>query len=178
MAEVIKHAIVYDRQLFQQIIQLKPREELSGDMIVKAAEIKTKIVRKDPFEKDIRKILNFGHTIGHAIEALALQKGKPMLHGEAVATGMCFEAMIAHEKQMLSLKTRGEILNCISLHCQTRFEIADEFPQLLALMQNDKKNSSTEIRMALPTRIGKCDYDVSVGVSEIKTVLREFAAAK
>ncbi len=93
LAEIIKHALIFDDKLFDKIISTsKIDSEQLDKWIEKSAKIKIKIINKDPFEKGLRKVLNFGHTIGHAVETFSLiNDSEPLKHGEAVAIGIICE---------------------------------------------------------------------------------------
>ena len=96
--EIIKQGIISGREYFDLVTSKKP-QEFSQDELVKiirqSIKMKQKIVDEDPNEKGSRKILNFGHTIGHAIESLSWKTNKPLLHGEAVAVGIIAESKSA-----------------------------------------------------------------------------------
>jgi 3-dehydroquinate synthase len=94
-AEVIKHGLIYDASLFKKLKGIAP-QELNDEIIYRSIEIKNEVVMKDPFEKGLRKILNYGHTIGHAVESYSLKQDKsPLLHGEAIAIGFICEAYLS-----------------------------------------------------------------------------------
>ncbi|VVA44559.1 hypothetical protein CANDROIZ_90001 [Candidatus Roizmanbacteria bacterium] len=93
--EIIKHGVISGQEYFNLVTSKKPEEFNQKELIKiikKSIKIKSDIVKKDPKEKDLRKVLNFGHTIGHAIESLSWKTDKPLLHGEAVAIGMIAES--------------------------------------------------------------------------------------
>ena len=102
-AEIIKHALIRDKTLWHTIqsVDVNDRSGLT-DVISQSLQIKNDIVTDDPFEKGLRKILNFGHTIGHAVESVSLrQHKKQLLHGEAVAIGMICEAYLSDRKSVV-----------------------------------------------------------------------------
>ena len=171
-AEVIKHGIIADADFFNEIIALESAKDISEAQILKSITIKNHVVTTDPFEKGIRKTLNFGHTIGHAIESWSLNHDKnPLLHGEAIAIGMICEAYIA--KEILALPV--EDLNLIGstfLRYFNRYEIKVGIEnQLLEIMKQDKKNVSGQINFSLPNKIGTCEIDHYVDESLIKESL-------
>lgn len=171
-AEVIKHGIIADAGFFEEIIALENAKDMTEPQIQKSIAIKNKVVLEDPFEKGIRKILNFGHTIGHAIESWSLNNEKnPLLHGEAIAIGMICEAYLA--KKLVGLSEAD--LEHITLtflkyfdHYKMKQGIAE---QLLEIMKQDKKNSSGNINFSLPDKIGHCEIDVVIDHNLIKESL-------
>jgi 3-dehydroquinate synthase len=158
-AEVIKHGLIYDNYFFQQLKGIKP-EQISAEIIYHSIKIKNEVVKSDPFEKGVRKILNFGHTIGHAIESYSLQNDKnALLHGEAIAIGFICEAFISTKSNGLpetELKEISALINSL----YPKYNITKScYPKLLELMKNDKKNSLGQINFSLLTTIGQCAID-------------------
>lgn len=162
LAEVCKHAIIDDLSLFEKLAKKAELNwENAGNLIFQSLKIKAAIVKKDPEEKGIRKALNFGHTIGHAIESYSLiNDKKPLKHGEAIAIGMICEAYMSH--QLLGLS--GKELNEISHYFLSRFpkykrEI--NFADLEDFLKNDKKNAAGQINFSLIKKIGKVKIDIN-----------------
>jgi len=108
-AEVVKHALISDNNLWEKIISVPFNEMNWGEIIETSINIKNKIVLSDPYEKGERKKLNFGHTFGHAVESYYLEKGTPILHGEAVLMGILLEV----EMSLVSQEQNNEIKNYI-----------------------------------------------------------------
>lgn len=171
-AEVVKHAILSDRALWTSL-RKKPLERHDWPSLVKhSVAFKTSVVKKDPHERGLRKILNYGHTIGHALEGHALASEKPIPHGEAVAAGMVMEAFIAWKKKLLKESEFKEIQGYIlSVFGQADVPEDDVW---MAAMSQDKKNKGKEIRMALPRRIGKAVVDVPVSAAEIRAAAENY----
>lgn len=165
-AEVIKHGLIADEKYWRYCIGT-PYAELKWSKVVKGSiEIKGGIVERDPEEKGERKLLNFGHTIGHAIESLRLEK-KPILHGYGVAAGMIMEAHISLQKGLLNEDSFNKIQDKINgLFPKIAFSNA-EFPALLDIMKNDKKNNSNEINFTLLEEIGKGIFNQTASKDEI-----------
>lgn len=169
-AEVIKHGVISDTEYFKtvsnQTIDVSDVELLSS-VISKSIQIKSAVVVADPKESGIRKILNFGHTIGHCIESLT---GK--LHGEAVAIGMVLEAklasmVLATDSNLIELIK--EALNKYNLPTSLENKIKwESFSQLLLL---DKKNKDQTILFALPSKLGSCQYDIPVSLEMVRSVV-------
>lgn len=162
-AEVIKHGLIFDKDLFDKTALLGAGEAALDEIVYRSVSIKNEVITQDPTEKGLRKILNFGHTIGHAVESYSLfHDGNPLLHGEAIALGMICEAYIA--SKINGLPT--EELQAIVTRFDGLFERyplqASAYPELLAVMQNDKKNESKRLGFALLSRIGQCDYNLYV----------------
>ena len=98
LAEMLKHGLIYDKAYWEQFLDLKALILLIlMQLIYRSVEIKNEIVMQDPTEKNIRKALNFGHTLGHAIESYFLENENKttLLHGEAIAVGMILESYIS-----------------------------------------------------------------------------------
>src|SRR5258708_761078 len=103
-AEIIKHGMILNKDYFKKVTSKKPLEFTETeliDIIKESCEIKATIIEKDEKEGNKRKILNFGHTIGHAVEALSLETQNPLLHGEAISIGMTIESQIAAQSGLL-----------------------------------------------------------------------------
>ena len=160
LAEMIKHALINDDKLFHKIISTNRIDtEQLEKWIEKSAKIKVKIVNKDPFEKDLRKMLNFGHTVGHAVETFSLMNDtEPLKHGEAVAIGIICESYLSHKSHKLSKEEFDLIVKFV-------FKNFDKYisnwnhNELLKIMQNDKKNINSEINFTLLKKIGKAKID-------------------
>jgi len=113
------------------------------------------VVLEDPMEKGLRKILNFGHTLGHAIESHLLNTATPVLHGEAVAAGMVLESYIAMEKKLLPVEEYAEIKSMLRALFGTLNFTPDDVDAIIALLAHDKKTESGTPLFTLPERIGK-----------------------
>lgn len=171
-AEMLKHGLIADKQHWLNACKAYP--EINEELIATSAEIKQSIVDEDPKEKGVRKLLNFGHTVGHAIESFMLQKELPILHGEAIAAGMLIEAELSKSHCQLSEENFTEI----------KTEIDKVFPRLPILNENidevlewlkfDKKNKNGELRFSLLEKIGKGVCNISVPVSEIRKALLNY----
>jgi 3-dehydroquinate synthase len=134
------------------------------ELIYRSVEIKNEIVLQDPTEKNIRKALNFGHTLGHAIESYFLEHKdkKTLLHGEAIAVGMILESHISLHKNLISQQEYNQIKTAIkSIYEDVVFEENDIEP-ILELLIHDKKNEYGNIQFALIDGIGKIIINQSV----------------
>ncbi|MNY14774.1 3-dehydroquinate synthase [compost metagenome] len=131
------------------------------------------MVTEDPHEKGLRKILNYGHTIGHAVETWSLiNDAKPLTHGEAIAIGMICEALLSSKNNTLTGDDLQDITSYISQLYPAYTIKTESFAQLMEFMQSDKKNENGQIMFSLLGSIGKCDYNCRV--SE-KDILESFA---
>lgn len=166
-AEVVKHGLIADRAYFNRLKTADP-SNLNSEIIYHSVEIKNQVVTTDPFEKGLRKTLNFGHTIGHAIETYSLKSDKnPLLHGEAIAVGMICEGFLSHKHNSFNGADLDELVTFIrSIFPDYSFSevIYDE---VFDYMKNDKKNSEGQIGFALLSEIGKCDYNIYLKEQEI-----------
>ncbi|MFK7949603.1 MAG: 3-dehydroquinate synthase [Saprospiraceae bacterium] len=154
-AEIIKHALIVDFKQWKRLNRIKDLDKVNwSKRLVPSLNIKKKVVEADPFEKGWRKSLNFGHTIGHAIESLKLETENPLLHGEAIAIGMICESYLSHK--ILGLKKRDlyKIANFI-LGIYDKVDISYlNREALLKLMKQDKKNDANVINFTLLKKIG------------------------
>ena len=168
-AEVIKHCLIADAAMWEQIRRRDLDEQDWPALVTHSVAIKQRIVAQDPTEKGIRKILNFGHTLGHAVETHFLpQPRKRLLHGEAIAVGMVAEAFIALQKKMIDETLLAQIEEYVfAVYGNARLTEADIEP-ILALTLQDKKNRGREVRMALLDGWGSCTFDVPVTASEMR----------
>jgi 3-dehydroquinate synthase len=129
--------------------------------------IKQLVVEQDFHEKNIRKTLNFGHTIGHAIESLCLSQGNPILHGEAVAMGMISEAHLAYLEGLISEEDSKFIIENIQKY-YPYLDISDfKDEDIFDLLLNDKKNADSKINFSLLSGIGSCTFDHQCNLKNI-----------
>ncbi|WP_442946104.1 3-dehydroquinate synthase [Olivibacter sp. CPCC 100613] len=159
-AEMVKHGLIYDQSYFAEIQSVALRQ-MDDDYVFRSVAIKNDVVTKDPTEKGLRKILNFGHTIGHAIESYSLANDSfPLLHGEAIAVGMICEAYLSHRHNGLPLVSLNEITDYIRKVFPDYSFGEGIYESLYNYMLNDKKNTGDRIGFALLKEIGNCDFDI------------------
>ncbi|MDR6462101.1 3-dehydroquinate synthase [Chryseobacterium sediminis] len=159
-AEMLKHGLIADKNHWDQLIQVRKLEvETVIPHIQTSMNIKQDVVDKDFHEQNIRKTLNFGHTIGHAVESLCLQQGNPILHGEAVAMGMIAEAHLAYLENLISETDADTVIENVQRY-YPYLDISDfKDEDITALLLNDKKNTDSKINFSLLSGIGSCTYD-------------------
>ena len=155
-AEIIKHSLIADPSQWEQHKRIKNLETLQWEkVLLPSLMIKKQVVEADPFEKGWRKSLNFGHTIGHAIETVFLGTNTPLLHGEAIAIGMICEAYLSNRQSGLSQGDLEEITQFIILiYGKNQIREAD-FPEIIQLMKKDKKNENQQINFTMLKQAGK-----------------------
>lgn len=154
-AEIIKHAIIADMNYLNLLNSKSPqsfsKNELLG-IIKRSCEIKSTIVRRDRKEQGLRKVLNYGHSLGHALEI-------PLLHGEAVAVGMIGEAKLAHNLGLLS-KENFQLIETTVKNAGLPVRVSGKSRvDILSLLQFDKKNEFGKINWSLPKKIGQMSID-------------------
>lgn len=163
LAEIVKHAIIGSRDLWESISSIEKLESIDWYQLLELnIPVKIHISDADPFEKGIRKTLNFGHTIGHALESHFLHSAQPTSHGQAVTLGMMAETKLAHLSGMLGDEDFKRIIDLILRllsPCEVTLPTIDVLrPWLLG----DKKKSGGHIGYSLPDGIGKCRWDIKV----------------
>lgn len=173
-AEILKHALTSDREWWKSLIQ-KPWKELNWvEEVGKSVRFKWKVVAEDPREKGLRKILNAGHTIGHAIESWFLSSGKPILHGEAVAAGLICESIISRNMNLLSEAACLEIVKyLLSVFGKLNWP-AEATTTICLLSYQDKKNEGNKILMTLPEDTGRARWDYAIAPESINQALEEY----
>lgn len=173
IAEVYKHSIIGDVDLWNYL--KVNSKELDLDYIVKSSKnLKLEIVSKDPYEKNIRKKLNFGHTIGHAIESYLLDSNAPTLHGFAIAKGMIIESFIAKKENLLSENFFQEIKTVLSNNFKSYLNFKIDSKAIIKLILSDKKNTKSTINFSLPTKIGEVTINHEIELKKVESYLFEF----
>ncbi len=183
MAEVIKHGVIADPKLFEQIRFTKLHQEsrseedlvplvsLVDQILPRAMSVKVKVICEDPFEQGFRAALNLGHTVGHAVEWVS---GFRLRHGEAVAIGMVAEACFAERMGLAARGLADEIADCLrGVGLPTEIPPELDRAAILRTMQVDKKKAGGKVKFALPVRIGEVQVGVEVGDGELGILNRE-----
>lgn len=162
-AEMIKHALVADAKLFKKFTSHPIKKNIMPENIFDAIKIKSAIVKKDPKEKNLRKLLNFGHTAGHAIESYSLANdNNPLFHGECVAMGILIESYLSYKTSGLKrteIKAVAEYLDEVYVFPKLS-ELA--INEIIVLMLHDKKNQNGNLNFTLLSKIGKGIIDCAV----------------
>ena len=157
VAEMVKHGLIADADHLEEVVNYDLNNHdynLLRKIIANSVEIKDSFVFRDPYEVRIRKALNFGHTVGHAIESLALDFKTPLLHGYAVAYGMIVELYLSHQKCNLLAETLNRYAYWL-IETFGKYPIDEShFETLYQLMTHDKKNEKGTINFTLIPSVG------------------------
>ena len=177
-AEVYKHALIADPELWSFLVNNGCGRSVFPGILKQVQRVKLDVISRDPFEKGVRRILNYGHTVGHAIESLSLAKDvSPLSHGDAVAAGMMIENEIAVRLSLMqsaeALRIR-EVLDGVGFHADIRNR---ESSEIISYMKFDKKNHAGNVRMSLLKGVGQCEWNIQVSDDLIRGVLSHFGAA-
>ncbi|WP_162417691.1 3-dehydroquinate synthase [Cyclobacterium roseum] len=173
-AEVIKHGLIRNENYFQSLKTENWQNQQWKDIISVSVGIKREVVDKDPKEDGLRKILNFGHTIGHAVESHYLDSPYHLLHGEAIAIGMLTEAFLSH-KFLRMPKEDLESIEQKLLAIYGKISIADaDFDAIIKRCFQDKKNDGESLNFSLLKRIGTCDFNIVVGKEAVIEALEYY----
>lgn len=174
-AEIIKHGMILNYNLWEQIIEMNTIEIQSLlPLIEKSIVLKKQIVQTDPYESGKRKILNFGHTLGHAIESAHLNRQLEITHGEAVAAGMIMECYMSKVYYQHSDDWMETILKTFRKFFP-KIEISDEiYEEVLENIKLDKKNKGREPVFTLLLEVGNVEYDMRVGPKLIKEAVNYY----
>lgn len=170
LGEVIKSAIIGDKQLFELLERssvevLRSNKELLSEVVERSIRVKAAIVAKDPCEGGLRRLLNLGHTIAHAIE----KSTNALLHGEAVAVGLCCMVRYAVARSLMSASEGDRVLKLLD-----KYGFATAIPaskrELLEVVRSDKKRTGDAIHLIIPTAIGAVE-DRVVDFTELGDLL-------
>jgi 3-dehydroquinate synthase len=164
-AEVIKYGVIADSELFKSFE--KPIKDRLEDVIARCVEIKRDIVAQDEFEKSVRKFLNFGHTIGHAVELLS---GYEITHGSAVAAGMAIVTRAAARMKICDDSCRQGVIKILKLYDLPTNTVYNATSLAQACL-SDKKRDGGKLTMIFPEKIGKCVMK-DIKVEELENVIR------
>ncbi len=174
-AEIMKHGLIKDEAyylwLLDKMYEICDRDtEVLLEMIQRSCAIKKQVVEKDPLEKGDRALLNFGHTVGHAIEKA---RNFTLYHGECVTLGMVAAAYISYKRGMLSMEEYYEIRDMF-VPFNLPISVEDIVPEeITRLTRSDKKAEAGRIRFVLLKKIGKAVIDTTVTEEEITEAVKE-----
>jgi len=174
-AEIVKHGLIQSRSYFDFVTSKKPQAFSQKELIEimkRSIQIKKAVVAEDEKEAGLRKILNFGHTVGHALETLSLESKKPLLHGEAVAIGMIAEAKLSELIGLISRSSFQKIERTLQdIGLPIRFKGSVLIANIVKIMKQDKKSISGDIRLVLLKRMGEAGFDHTVSPKVLKQAL-------
>ena len=177
LAEMLKHGLIYDKTYWDKLKHLNNLNTDDLDILIKQSiEIKNKIVSQDLKEKGIRKALNFGHTLGHAIESYFLESEdkNQLLHGEAIAIGMILESYLSYKLELISKDSYAEIKYIITdVFEKIAFNDSD-IQKILDLLIFDKKNEFGNIQFTLLNKIGESKINQTVDKSLILLAFEDY----
>jgi len=174
LAEMLKHGLICDANYWNKLKE-SDLTVPAAELVHRSVEIKNEVVIEDPNEKGIRKSLNFGHTVGHAVETYSLLNDEDHLsHGEAVAIGMICEAWLSNKKTGLPDAELAEITSVLSSLYPKHQIDKSSFKELFNLMQKDKKNQNGQINCTLLTCIGQYSIDNICTENELCDSLRYY----
>lgn len=179
-AEVLKHAIIGGSELWNQTASLTSIEDKTrwNALIASNIDLKKRIVDTDLHESGLRKVLNLGHTLGHALETWFIKQNLHLDHGRAVAAGILIESAIAAEIHILKPNIFEEIRTRIDSVFERIPLQSKDFPAIVELLKKDKKNAFGKINMSLPCDIGTVQFDIPVELEIIQNALENYAKPK
>lgn len=173
-AEVLKHCLIADQNKWEAIINndshhLPLLERFDWEKAIYDSIVtKTKIVQSDPYEKGLRKILNFGHTLGHALESYFLSlPGRKLLHGEAVVIGMVCESYLSYSHQLINKSELETICNFLLQYYRKVSVVDDDILKIIEYTKQDKKNQNNQVMCTLLEGIGKASYNHPIQQQEM-----------
>lgn len=169
-AEVLKHGLLKGEKELLQLLAFWQKEDFEP-MILQAARIKWEIVEEDVEDDGLRQTLNFGHTLGHAVESYFLDKGEPILHGEAVAAGMLMEAWLSAHVAGLNGDLFEQIQEIIRNEFPDLHWLAEDDERILKWLQYDKKNVGDIQYFALLEDIGHCTHGHEITLDQSAAAL-------
>jgi 3-dehydroquinate synthase len=170
-AEIIKHTLISDGAMWKRVSAHSMEDQPWDELVHHSVSFKARVTTEDPTEKGLRKILNAGHTIGHALETHLLNSSAQVTHGEAVAAGLIMEAHIAVGRGLLQPEELKEIAGYIG-GVYPRIIIDSTAEEAICqLMLQDKKNRNNKILCVLLNGIGRANWDYEINVDEVKSAL-------
>jgi 3-dehydroquinate synthase len=177
LAEMLKHGLIADKSYWSLFLDLAHLDLNDLDILIhKAIIIKNEIVQQDPKENGIRKALNFGHTLGHAIESFFLENDQKitLLHGEAIAIGMVLESYLSLKQKLITSEDYLEIKHTLKSIFGTVEILDEELNPICDLLIHDKKNEYGKIQFALLDGIGKVNLNQEVATAIIISAFEDY----
>ncbi len=173
LAEIVKIALVSDATLWELITQQAPEISWYDPGIIRRAiTLKQQIVEKDYLDQGVRRILNFGHTVGHALETLYLNQGSPLLHGDAVAAGMICSTILSEHILQLNTDISRIIQSFIIKTFPPVLYKIEDIPLLIGYIRHDKKNKGKSNNFSLIKDIGMSVPNTEVKADQLEEVLQ------
>ncbi len=166
-AEVLKHGLIADIDYFKQVSSQGLDHENWKPIIAHSIHIKNEVVKSDPSEAGLRKVLNFGHTVGHALESHFLGTSNHLLHGEAIAIGMICEAYLSLKMLGLSKHNLDEITSSLVSNFGKVKINRKELPDIVKHTYQDKKNLNGNLNFSLLKSIGEATFDIQVNENDV-----------
>jgi 3-dehydroquinate synthase len=177
-AEVIKHGLIIDAEAYYRDIASHNFLNLDWEQLVyDSVMIKKSVTDKDPEERGLRKILNFGHTLGHAIESHNLDTLTHLLHGEAIAIGMVMEAHLSFQKGNITEQEVNQIKTAIIEIFGHQTDRIPDIEKLNSLMSKDKKNKGGVIMFSLLEQVGVGNYNQEVTLENIEKAVQFYSSS-
>jgi len=166
LAEMLKHGLIHSKDYWERVKNADASKKLEFEKLIwDSVEIKKEIVSKDPLEKDLRKTLNYGHTLGHAIESYFLENSdkKSLLHGEAVAVGLILETYISMETFGFPEDAMNDLTRSVFKYFPKQYFTQKDIAAIINLLVFDKKNRNGKVLFVLLQDIGhhKCNCEVN-----------------
>ena len=174
-AEMIKHSLIDSKKHWNKISSVNFSKDVDSSLIYNSIMTKIKIIENDPKESSSRKFLNFGHTIGHAIESFLLNSDREILHGEAILIGIILESYLSQKLLNFDAQLTLNIKNYILKFSKQIDFSKEDIKHVIGFLKYDKKNTSDEPLFVLLNEIGKPSYDNIVSNEEIIEAFKFYA---
>ncbi|MBR4590559.1 MAG: 3-dehydroquinate synthase [Bacteroidaceae bacterium] len=169
-AEMLKHGLLSKSDMLEELLAYdmdKMDLQLLDKMIKRSIGVKKSFVQRDPHEKNIRKALNLGHTVGHAFESFAMEKKSPVLHGYAVAWGIICELYLSVAYFNFPSELMHRVVKFITEHYGKMNISCDDYERLFEYMTHDKKNMGDKIQFTLLSNIGSVRINRTITKEQI-----------
>jgi 3-dehydroquinate synthase len=159
-AEMLKHALIGDSALWNDLLEVTVGETITADLLERSVLIKKDICISDPRETGPRKLLNFGHTFGHAVESVMLSRNTPRSHGSCVITGMIGECILSQKMELLAENECRSVMDHLAMRYPEAIADLPAFEELEPFLWQDKKNTShTRLNFTLLKSTGNALWD-------------------
>lgn len=176
-AEIIKHCLLDSAEAWEQLRQVPYPPDNWQPLIAHSISYKSRIIAADPHEKGLRKVLNLGHSVGHAVETASLSAGKRLLHGEAIAIGLLVEAHIATVRGLLPASLFTPLRDYVTgLYGRKGTDLP--VGKILENIYQDKKNKGNKLMVVLLEKPGSPRWDVDVTAAEVESSWQRYASGQ